>query len=944
MLFNLMPIKNISKLLATAVAHCGTDDDISKEIVKSIEKHTDFFKGIGDSLDKSIPGFSLMTTIGKGLVKALTPEIMGGLVEKIEYSKIREYIIEPNPKEISNDLSKLLKKSAITALGYIKCLWFEKLKAEGDKEQIELLEGIFEQMKADMTSWLEYETIEETIISDPTDCLNAITAYIFTTSSVNRESAFADFFVDILPFCFKLSYREALKDDENQKAFKTFLFWNFETLNEKSDILILSQERIEEKLDKALKTSVPKFPQHLTRHPLVPEVFEGRKDELEKIKKALFEDENLLLLVNGEGGIGKTSLAAKYYQEYAHAYKYLAWILCEQSITEALLTLALPLKLQFNATATTDQRLNILLTQMANLDAPCLLVIDNANEVADLQQNYEHLRSCPNFHVLLTSRINKHKNAKLLKIDSLPREQALVVFREHYPKLQTHEEPIFEGIYVAVGGNTLVLELLAKNVALQNTLKTKYSLPDLLADLQTKGLLQIIEDDDVEVEYQNYRNAKPTEIIAAMYDLSKLSEAESRLLSVFAVLPAESILYNSIEQLLPNTQNLDKTILSLAQKGWLNHNTADNSFKCSPVIQEITRTKKQNLYADCMELIKKLIDRLAYDSNGTLTEVSFEEGLMFSHYAESLIDNFDKVEYDLALLCESLYNFYKTYGNIKKAVSYSEKGISIAETLLEQYPKNADYRWILARFCLYVGDLHKELGNLHKAWEYYEKRLTYSKELCRDFPKEISFINGLAVIYERLGNFERDLGYLNKALDYYIERHNILVELYIWKPFEIKYSLSISFQKLGDVQKLLGNLPKALEYFEKHNLIAEELYKNYPNEVNFKANLAVSYEKLGEIQGLLGEIKMALKYYEKRHKLSEELYLEYPNQIDIVFHFATSCIWLGDAQKNNNETDKAKNNLKIAVSLLEKLYEKESVPKYQQQLNSARIILAKLGE
>jgi hypothetical protein len=62
-----------------------------------------------------------------------------------------------------------------------------------------------------------------------------------------------------------------------------------------------------------------------------------------------------------------------------------------------------------------------------------------------------------------------------------------------------------------------------------------------LADLQSKGLLQIIEDDEVEVEYQNYRNAKPTEIIAAMYDLSKLSEAESGLLSVFAALPAESV-------------------------------------------------------------------------------------------------------------------------------------------------------------------------------------------------------------------------------------------------------------------------------------------------------------------------------------------------------------------------------------------------------------------
>lgn len=942
MLFNLMPIKTISKLLATAVAHCGTDDDISKEIVKSIERHTDFFKGIGDSLDKSIPGFSLMTTIGKGLVKALTPEIMGGLVEKIEYSKIREFIIEPNPHELNNDLSKLLKKSAVTALGYIKCLWFEKLQAERDKEQIELLEGVFEQMKADMTSWLEYETIEETIMSDPTGCLSAITDYIFTTSSVNRESTFAEFFVDILPFCFKLAYKEALKDTENQKGFIAFQIWILESIHHKNNLILAEIKSFKELLNNMTK---PSGPQHLTRHPLVPEVFEGRKEELEKIKKALFEDENLLLLVNGEGGIGKTSLAAKYYQQYTHAYKYLAWVLCEQSIAEALLTLALPLKLQFNATTTTDQRLNILLTQMANLDAPCLLVIDNANEVADLQQNYEHLRSCPNFHVLLTSRINKHKNAKLLKIDSLPREQALVVFREHYPKLQTHEEPIFEGIYVAVGGNTLVLELLAKNVALQNTLKTKYSLPDLLADLQSKGLLQIIEDDDVEVEYQNYRNAKPTEIIAAMYDLSKLSEAESGLLSVFAVLPAESILYNSIEQLLPNTQNLDKTILSLAQKGWLNHNTADNSFKCSPVIQEITRTKNQNLYADCEGLIKTLIVKLFYNNIGTLTEVSYEEGSIYSHYVESLIDNLDKVEYDLSLLCERLYNFYKTYGNIEKAVLYSEKGISICEKLLEKNPKIADYKWVLAKFCLYLGDLYKDTGNLDKAWGYYEIRLKYSKELYQDYPKQISYIIGLSVIYERLGNFERDYKDLKKAWDYYVERLKIAERLCFDFPFEVdaKNSLALSYQKLGEVQKLLENLDLALVYFEKYNQLADELYK-ISKQSGFKNSLAISYLKIGNIWEEKKNFPNAIKYYEKFSELMNELYDDYPHQVSIIFDLATSYIWLGDAQKNNNEKDKAKVNFKLAISLLEKLCEKKPIPNYQKQLNSAKTTLAELEE
>lgn len=939
-----MPVKTISKLLATAVAHCSTDDDISNKIVESLGKNADFFKSIGNSLDKDIPGFSLVSTIGKGLIKALTPEIMGGLVDKIEYSKLREFLNKPNPNELNHDLSKLLKKSAITALGYIKSLWFEKLKAEGDKEQIKLLKGVFEQMKDDMQSWLDYETIEDTILSDPTDCLNAITDHIFTTSSVNRESDFAEFFVDILPFCFKLAYKEALKDTENQKGFIAFQIWILESIHQKNDEILAEIRALKEFLFKHF--AIRLIDKHLTLPPLVPEVFEGRTDELQNIKKALFEDENLLLLVNGEGGIGKTSLAAKYYQQYAHVYKHLAWVLCEQSIADALLTLALPLKLKFDDTATTDQRLVVLLQQMVNLDKPCLLIIDNANEVADLDKNYRLLRQCPNFHILLTSRLNAYKNAKFLKIDSLPPEQALAVFREHYPKLKATEEPIFEGIYTAVGGNTLVLELLAKNIALQNTLKTKYSLASLLADLQTKGLLQIVEDDAVSVEYQSYQTAKPTEVIAAMYDLSKLSEAESRLLSIFAVLPAENIVYDTLETLLPQTPNLDKTLISLAQKGWLNHNTTDSSFKCSPVIQEITQAKNQNLYADCEELIRILIDKLDYEAGvGTLMNATYEEGVLYARFAESAIVNLEDIQNNLGILCEYLGNFHKTHGNIEKAIIYTENYISISKKLVEQYPENETFKNSLAISYEKLGNLHQSSGNLDKALSFFEDETTLFEELYRDYPNQVSFKNGLAISYSKLGELQQSLGNLDKALEYFEQYNQLENELHRDYPNQVSFKndLAISYQRLGNLQKELGNLDKALEYFEQYNQLREELYRDYPNQVEFKNGLAISYQKIGSIFEEKKNFEEAANYYEQYKKLEFELNRDYPNQVEFIYGLATSCIWLGDAQKALNKMNEAKSNFQTAVTLLEDLCQKVPIPQYQQQLNWVKNALASLG-
>ena len=207
------------------------------------------------------------------------------------------------------------------------------------------------------------------------------------------------------------------------------------------------------------KTEIPRL---LTEPPFMPEVFLGRETDLQTIKTKLFAGDNMLLLVNGNGGVGKTSLAAKYYDNYKHEYAHVAWVLSQKSICNALLTLAEPLQVTFEPTMPTAERLKKLLTAMAALSKPCLLIIDNANEIDDLKQNYQNLRRCTNFHLLLTSRVNHFEHAEYYHIDGLPYDKALELFRKYYPKHTEAENQLFEKIHTAIGGNTLVVELLAK--------------------------------------------------------------------------------------------------------------------------------------------------------------------------------------------------------------------------------------------------------------------------------------------------------------------------------------------------------------------------------------------------------------------------------------------------------------------------------------------------
>lgn len=96
-----------------------------------------------------------------------------------------------------------------------------------------------------------------------------------------------------------------------------------------------------------INTSQNEIPKYIGIPAFLSDVFIGRGDDLEKVHQKLFKGDNLLLLVNGEGGIGKTALAAHYYNKYADQYSHLAWIFAEKSLPDALLTLAVPLGVSF---------------------------------------------------------------------------------------------------------------------------------------------------------------------------------------------------------------------------------------------------------------------------------------------------------------------------------------------------------------------------------------------------------------------------------------------------------------------------------------------------------------------------------------------------------------------------------------------------------------------
>ena len=435
-------------------------------------------------------------------------------------------------------------------------------------------------------------------------------------------------------------------------------------LDYNSILAILEQDASGEKVDRVLNLLEKEFGElnrnkdltlnkRLGQLPFNADLFIGREADLEAIYQRLFNSGDILLLVNGEGGIGKTTLAAQYYFKYQDQYTRVAWVFAGSSLLNGLLTLAKPLKV-FNETLANEELLDALLEQMRQLPKPCLLVIDNANQIVELEQYYLKLRSCPNFHVLITTRISEFEQAALHKVLPLGDQEAIKLFKEYYPEHLSSEDSLLEQLLLAIGKNTLVIELLAKNLRKLNQFRVKYNLSNLLQDLQNKGLLGI-HSQEVRTAYlaenNQLRKEKPESVIEAMYELGGLSSQEQTLLTILSTLPAENIHFNILESLLLEVEDFDSTLGSLVEQGWVEWNKNHGSFKMNPVVQEVTRRKSNDLLATCRPLIVGLIMKLRYEpSTGQLTHASYEDAAVYARYAEYLLSNLNNIEIVIASL------------------------------------------------------------------------------------------------------------------------------------------------------------------------------------------------------------------------------------------------------------------------------------------------------
>lgn len=733
---------------------------------------------------------------------------------------------------------------------------------------------------------------------------------------------------------------DSLKNKVNDIHEMLVLFQSLMKQQGKTDIQIADKIYNIDKIETAFFGQLLNKPRRfLTQKPFKTDFFIGRDADLAAIETDYLQKNHLLVLVNGEGGMGKTTLAAQYWLKHEDRYKHLAWLFADSGVGNALLSLAANLGITFSPHDDEKTQIARITEGVNNLNAPCLFVFDNANEAEDLEKHFGTLRRLSNCHVLLTSRVTALADVPVHRVLPLNEDFAVQVFTKYYPKYATeeagsgnlesspnfspHTPNLLHNLLHAVGYNTLVIELLAKNLAVFNKFQTQYSLQSLVTDLQERGLFAV-QGKTVETLYQadSLRKETPDNIIAAMYDVSALSETERFLLNNFAVLPAENIPYTVFMQLLkPDVaEAYDDPLSSLQQKGWIDFYEVSKDFKISPVIQHITKRKNAaTLLDDCKTLIQTLKDGLKRD---IIHEDNYKMSTVFVRYAETVVAAFDTPQYNAALLCERIGIYYETVGNLDRAIAFYEKCSAISKKLCAIQPDDADNKNILAISYSKLGQTHTSLGNLDKGLGFFEEMTKLFKELYAAYPTNESFKNGLAISYEKLGDTHTSLGNLDKALAFLKEYNRLEKELYTANPNNVSFKngLALSYQFLGKTHTSLGNLDEALGFFEDYNRLEKELYADDPNNVSFKLNLGWANQFLGITHTSLGDLDKALELFEEMTKLFKELYIAYPTNVGFKNGLAVSYSKLGETHTSLGNLDKALEFFEEFLKLMKDLY------------------------
>jgi tetratricopeptide (TPR) repeat protein len=623
----------------------------------------------------------------------------------------------------------------------------------------------------------------------------------------------------------------------------------------------------------------------------------GREDDLTAISLKL-ENTNTILLLNGMGGIGKTTLATLYAQTHKDEYEHLVWINAAQGIQKGFvsdttlthhfgLTEALQQLQEQQPDSFEEQGTELLLNALLD-KTNGLLIIDNEQQEQSIINDVKaKLQGSGNWKILITAR-EMLTGVEPYEVDVLNEDDARKLFYQYYTKEQN--DTLVDEINELLLHHTLMVELMAR--VAQN--RDGFSLTQLKGDLETTKL-NFAKDDKVESNHWGTGDTKTQRLNAFLQTAFTIAEFEiqesdsenqktekqqlHQLLTYWCLMPERLPIELDSFCILCSIPDEDKNetnthLNHLVKTGWLQKDNEE--YLMHPVIQQALRWQLHPQPQNVEGLVGSLNEQMNFhfDKKHTLIGAFY-----LQPYIQSVLryfynpNHFTRGDYTedwltIANLTNNNSLYLKYTGNYNKALEFALKDISITEEVLE--PKHPS----LATSYSNIATIYQDKGDLEKALEFAVKDISIREEVLEPkHPSLATSYNNIAVVYQ-------DKGDLEKALEFSVKALTIKEEV-----LEPKHpSLATSYNNIATIYNDKSNLDKALEFALKALTISEEVFEpKHPNLANSYNNIAVIYQNKGDLEKAL---ELAVKALTIREEVLEpkhpELAISY-NNIALIY-------------------------------------------------------------
>jgi len=611
--------------------------------------------------------------------------------------------------------------------------------------------------------------------------------------------------------------------------------------------------------------------------------FTGRETELQDLRQRI-EDGRKSVLVSGMGGIGKTHICRKLFEEYLnrHAkdengpFRHMGYIEYSGDMDNSLQN-----GLKFKKQDSPEQNKEAAWRELEYLASggKLLLFVDNVDRQISADPGLERLKGIPGA-VILTSRLASFGDEfEPYRIGFLDMEQCKEIygrirFRSSGGEVKPEEIPDLEYVIGHLAGrHTITVEFLAHLAYIKS-----WTVKKLREELEQKGFRLAFHKDGGLVDIQ--------ESYEALYDLSGLTEAEQNILEAFSVFPYIPLAAGTCNEWLladAGVSENDDILMGLYQKGWLQFDMGQGSYAMHPVFAQFIYEKYRPVlerhqglvegcrnslevpegasileYREYIPFAEKILEKI--DMGEGEEQIGFISSLGYLLFKVAEYEKAEKLYRKSSKLCETIlgelhpatatsYNnlaeMYKVQGECRKAEELHKKALRISESVMgeEHLDTVISYN--------NLAMLYGEQGEYRKAEELYEKSLRISeKVLGEEHPATAAGYNNLAGVYAEQGEYGKAEELYEKSLRI---REKVLGEEH---P-----DTATSYNNLAEVYAERREYGKAEELYEKSLRIREKvLGEEHPAT-------AISYNNLAGVYADQEKYETAMIYYFKAYKI-----------------------------------------------------------------------------